>query len=337
MTTKLVTIDYTPEQSRRWDEFVSQSNLSTVLHTRNFLAYHEGRFVDRSVIVIEKSSGEIQGVMPMAQDPECETNVISHPGSTMGDCVTRTPSPGLYYSCLKLIAAHLSNAGYETVTVRPIPSCFGEQPNESSLRLFHVVGKAVRMDLWSTLNLDRDFRLQKKKRASVKFAERAGVIIRSAENAQDWGVFYDILEANLRAAHDTVPTHNLSEILDLDRRLGANSLLLLAESPDGEICAATWLIRYNKSTWHTQYICSTPAGRRLSGVDLLLFRTMERLRGLGIGQLSFGISTLGDGWAFNADLLDYKQKFGGGVIVHNHFHADLQRIVEFDSGQGSAD
>ncbi len=56
--------------------------MATFLHTRRFLAYHQDRFKDVSLLLANDKG--IVGLFPAALDPAEARTVVSHPGITYG-------------------------------------------------------------------------------------------------------------------------------------------------------------------------------------------------------------------------------------------------------------
>lgn len=315
-----------------WDAFLKGTHGGTVMHSRHFLAYHGDRFQDESLCVWRDPGVRLKAVMPLARSLSDADTVVSHPGSTFGGLIEDGIQPAERAVLLSEIARLLRDRGYRTLVYKPAPAIFGEQFDESDLRLLLQAGTVRRSDLWSFIRLDHRHGLSAKRRASVKAAARKGVTVRKAQTEADWPAFHAMLAANLAVRHHTAPVHTLEQMLSLRARMAGENELWLAEGPDGALLAGTWCFAYNAHALHTQYIASTPEGRGLGAVDCLLAGVIDDAVGRGLRILSFGISTQPDGYRINDNLLKQKLRFGAGVAVCWQFDVDLARLVEVAAG-----
>lgn len=315
-----------------WDALIARSHGGTVMHSRRFLAYHGDRFQDESLCLWSDPGVRLHAALPLARSPSAPDTVVSHPGSTFGGLIEDGVDPEKRAALLSACARHLLDRGFRRMTYKPQPAIFGQQFDESDLRLMTRAGSVHRSDLWNFIRLDQSHALSEKRRSSVKAAGRKGITVREAQGETEWRLFYAMLTENLSARHGVAPVHSIDELLSLRERLGDGSRLWLAIGRDGEILAGTWCLAYNSSTAHTQYIASTEQGRKLGAVDFLLASMMDRYANDGFGIFSFGVNTLKDGFSINKGLLKQKLQFGSGVTVHWQFDVDLERLATIDAG-----
>ena len=63
---------YTEADAQAWDALCESAYMSTLLHTRRYMAHHGDRFIDRSVL-IEEDDGRFLGAIPAAvSSPDAE-------------------------------------------------------------------------------------------------------------------------------------------------------------------------------------------------------------------------------------------------------------------------
>ncbi|WP_457580207.1 GNAT family N-acetyltransferase [Ensifer canadensis] len=323
---------YDDSVKQAWDAFVPTTQAGTIMHSRRFLEYHGKRFEDESLCIWSDPGVRLKAAIPLARAPNTTDVVASHPGSTFGGMIANVIDPSERASILSAVAGTLLERGYRKLVYKTVPAIFGQQFDESDLRLLLRAGTVRRADLWSFIRVDRAYAFSAKRRASIKAAERKGVLLRQGQQEADWVAFHTLLCSNLQERHSTVPVHSLAEMLDLRRRLEGENQLWLAYGPDGEILAGTWCFAYNAETLHTQYIASNPRGRELGAVDYLLAGVIDATAASSFKVMSFGINTLSDGYAINTNLLKQKLRFGSGVAVHWHFDVDLEQLAKADAG-----
>ncbi len=326
---------YDDSVKQTWDGFVPTTQAGTIMHSRRFLEYHGERFKDESLCIWSDPGVRLKAAIPLARAPNAADVVASHPGSTFGGMIANVIDPSERASILSAVAGTLLERGYRKLVYKTVPAIFGQQFDESDLRLLLRTGTVRRADLWSFIRIDRAYAFSAKRRASIKAAERKGVELRQAHQEADWVAFHTLLSSNLQERHSTVPVHSLAEMLDLRRRLEGENQLWLAYGPDGEILAGTWCFAYNAETLHTQYIASNPRGRELGAVDYLLAGVIDATAASSFKVMSFGINTLSDGYAINTNLMKQKLRFGSGVAVHWHFDVDLEQLANVDAGFAS--
>lgn len=252
-----------------WDDLVARSHGGTVMHSRRFLGYHGDRFHDESLCIWSDPGVRLKAVLPLARSSGAADVVVSHPGSTFGGLIEGGIDPAERSALLSSIAHLLLDRGYRQLVYKPTPAIFGDQFDESDLRLMLQAGTVRRSDLWNFIRLDRPHALSAKRRASVKAAGRKGVVVRRAETDAEWQAFHSLLTAGLAERHGATPVHSLTEMLDLRGRIAGENELWLAIGPDGDVLAGTWCLAYNAGTLHTQYITSSAAGRAAGAVSTL--------------------------------------------------------------------
>ncbi len=328
-------LSITPYEARfegPWDDLVARSHGGTVMHSRRFLGYHGDRFQDESLCAWSDPGVRLAAILPLARSPGAGDVVVSHPGSTFGGLIEDGIDPQDRAAILSGFAQILLDRGFRQMVYKPAPAIFGEQFDESDLRLMMRMGSVRRSDLWNFIRLDHDHGLSPKRRASFRAAGRKGVTVRRAADEADWRRFHAMLCDNLESRHGKAPVHSLDEMLALRERLAGENELWLAVGPDGDIVAGTWCLFYTAHTIHTQYIASTAEGRKLGAVDFLLASLVEDAAARGLRGFSFGINTEGDGFSINSGLLKQKLGFGSGVTVHWQFDVDLARLARGEAG-----
>lgn len=300
----------------RWDAFVMACPKGTLLHTQRFLGYHGARFADRSLI-LERGERWV-GVLPAVLHPDRPTTVVSHFGATFGGLlVKRLAAAELTYELLQAAAAHYRKSGVEELVFRLPPAHLAAQPDEAALHaLFRLGARIDRMDLWSVIQLDRPRR--RKDVASARQGKRLGVTVELAERAEDYSAYHELLVASLARRHGATPVHSCEALLQLRQRLGEDQALWLARQPDGTLGAGLWLLRHREGVFHTQYIAGAESARKTRSLDVLTDHLVADLQARGARILSFGASTEDGGRHLNANLHQFKSKFGGGALTQAH-------------------
>ena len=74
-------VRYAPEYKDQWNSFLNKSKNATFLFHRNFLSYHEDKFIDHSLIALDNKN-KIIGILPA--NIANNNTLISHQGLTYG-------------------------------------------------------------------------------------------------------------------------------------------------------------------------------------------------------------------------------------------------------------
>ena len=306
---------FTPKDSMAWDLFCEKTLQGTFLHTRQFLSYHEDRFIDQSLII---SEGEKWlGVFPAAINPSEPSQVVSHPGITYGGLLHRGALRGeLMVEALLLIQEFYAKLGFKSLIYKVTPSFYHRSPAQDDLyALFRLGASKIRCDLSSTIDLENRLPLIKGRRWALKKAQKSNVNI--VQGVQYLKAFWEILTNNLAEKHGALPVHSLLEMEILMKRFPEEILCICAEH-NGNIVAGTVLFVMHQ-TLHTQYIASNSSGRDVSALDAVI----EHCISLGIATnkrwFDFGINNENNGLILNDSLYAYKNGFGGGGYTHDFY------------------
>ncbi len=316
---------YRPDDAAAWDDLVARSVNGTILHTRRFLAYHGDRFRDRS-LVVTKSNGKVAGVLPAAEDPVDQSVVTSHPGLTYGGLVhDGTLYGGPLIQALAEVAAEYRVQGFRRLRYRAVPSIYHSSPAaDDQYALSRLGADRYRRDLAAVIKLAHRGRVWSGRRTWRKRAEAAGV--RTEENWDDIAGYWGILEENLAARHDAMPTHSLAEIEYLHERFPAQVILLTAKL--GGTLVAGNLFFIEGPVLQARYTATTSEGRKVSATDLVIEHGIALAGARGCQFYSMGTSTLDGGRQLNGSQYAFKVSFGGGGVIHETCELDLGRVLD---------
>lgn len=326
-----MTMNIRPFETRdaaAWDAVVDAAPNATFLHSRRFLAYHGARFVDASLIV-EGEQGPA-AVFPAALDPADAAHVISHPGATYGGLIAPKLTASATIETLLAIGKHYKTQGRTRLTYKTVPHHLTALPSQADrYALWRLGATMTRRDLWSVIWSHETSETTSRLKRQLKIAERAALDVGVDDSDAGYRAYHEMLCANLEERHGVKPVHTADELIELRDRLGSDVALWLARQPGTQVpLAGVWLFRHGKTAWHTQYIASSPAGRELRAMHILLQRLLDEARANGIGALSYGAVTEQDGRVLNPGLEQFKVEFGGGLVIHDFFTLSLADLAE---------
>jgi len=306
---------FTPEDAVAWDLFCEQSLQGTLLHTYKFLSYHQGRFIDQSLVIFDDEKW--LGIFPAALNPKDPSQVVSHPGSTYGGVVHQGGIRGeVMIEALHLIQAFYAKLGYKSLVYKATPTFYHRSPAQDDLyALFRLGASKFRCDLSSTIDLENRLPVIKGRRWGLKKAQKSNVSI--LQGPQYLKGLWEILTNNLSEKHEASPVHTLREIEVLVERFPEEILCICAQHNGLIVAGVILFVTHN--TIHTQYIASNATGREVSALDAVIEHSIY----LGINAkkrwFDFGINNEKNGLILNNSLYTYKNGFGGGGYTHDFY------------------
>jgi len=313
---------YRPEDQPAWDALVHAARNGVFLFERRYLDYHHDRFDDASLLVHRE--GRLCALLPAHRVVAADGPwLVSHGGLTFGGLVLH-PDLGAadVLALVEELASWLGAQGWRRLVYRPVPHIFHRLPSEDDVYALHRLGaRLVRVDLASTVDLERRPPLASGRRHALKKAERAGVRVGLS---RDFAAFWRLLEGVLAQRHGTQPTHRLAEIEQLAARCDEIHLHA-AWRNDGEAPAhlLAGLVTYRfDGVLHTQYMAASDEGRQFGALDAIVGALLQAPPA-GARWLSFGASSHDQGRQLNAGLAAQKEMFGARSTVLTTFELDL--------------
>jgi Acetyltransferase (GNAT) domain len=307
---------YSPRDQPAWDDFVVRSKNATFLFRRGFMDYHSDRFIDHSLMAFQ--DGKLVGLLPASQGTG--GTIVSHGGLTYGGMITdaRTTA-ALALDMFRQLLDHSKNeAGFLRLHYKPVPHIYHRMPAEEDLHALFLCGAQLcRSDLSGTIALQAFEGFAKSKRAGIKVADRAGIVV---TESREFASFWAMLAERLAERHGASPTHALHEIELLAGRF-PNEIRLFVAKRQTVICAGI-LVFDCGNTVHTQYIASNEAGREVCAIDAIvahLVTIVYRDR----RWFDFGISTEKQGRELNLGLSRQKEMYGARTTVYQQFLIEL--------------
>jgi hypothetical protein len=313
---------YREQDADAWDKLTSESWNGTFLHTRRFLAYHGDRFQDLS-IVVEDVGERLVGVFPAALHPEHADTGVSHPGLTYGGVVHRGALRGVaLLEVLQDICALYRRMGLRRLRYKPVPYIYHTVPSADDLyALFRLEAVRYRCELSAAIDLDAYQKPSKLRRRDLAKARKADLSITSGPECLDQ--FWPVLEANLKAKHDTRPVHTLDEITYLQNRFPEQIRCIIGTL--GRRVVAGVVLFQTPRVVHVQYSASTAEGNAVGASTAV----MNYAVGEGIHPraryFDFGVSNEKQGWMLNEGLYRFKASFGAGGVAQEFYEVTLDK------------
>jgi hypothetical protein len=311
---------FEPGDQPEWESLFAASGSGTMLHSREYLAYHGQRFVDRS-LALRDPGGRLRGIVPAAESRDDAAAIVSHPGATYGGVLAAAGVTGAAYAAmLRRAFGFWAELGYRELVYKPVPFIYHRTPcQEDSYVLWQLGARVSRRTLSACIDLAQRLEPSSRRKRSLAKARRSGCAVRSGYDVL--AQFWPVAESALLERHDVRPVHTLEEIQYLARRFAAN-IECLGAFVDGELVAGAVLYLSPTAT-HVQYSLSSPRGLAAGAMDVLIDHAIAASAERGARYVDLGISTDAAGTELNEGLHRFKMEFGAGTIVYEQFALDL--------------
>lgn len=304
---------YNNSKKETWDDFVTSSKNGTFLFCRDYMDYHADRFIDYSFMFYKNN--KLLAVLPANADNDI---LFSHQGLTYGGFIL---SKDLKLKDLLVFSSEflrvLKELSFIKFIYKCIPYIYHKQFADEDLYMlfkqsFTLSGRQVS----SAMYLNDKIPFSENKIRNIKRLASDEFLFKASD---DWQLFWDILENNLKTKYNTKPTHTLAEILLLKNKFPQNILLYGLYDLNGELASACVLYLTDK-VLHLQYIASSFKYNELNVNDLLMSYVLD----LDLAPIfDYGISTESQGKILNENLLQHKEGFGLRAVMYDIYSLDL--------------
>jgi hypothetical protein len=314
---------YQKEDKDVWDNFVQNSKNGTFLFERNFMEYHEDRFIDYSLMIFKDE--ELFAVLPANLSSQNE--VFSHSGLTYGGIVLgKEVRLNLYLVLFREILSFLNLMGIDILKLKLLPIFYSNIPSQENIYALFLVGARIfRVDTSLTILQEEKLSYQSRRIRSIKKVQKLNY---SIANGNDFKVFWnDILEPNLMSRFGNKPVHSLAEIELLAEKFPKNISQVNIFVNDKIVAGAT--IFETKYVAHAQYISASDYGRESGAIDELFNYMITELYNKK-KYFDFGICNEQDGKFLNHGLLDWKEGFGGRTFTHEFYEINTTNFSLLD-------
>jgi hypothetical protein len=311
-------VQYKSSDAAQWDEFCATNTNSTFLHTRQYLSYHQDRYIDHSLLIYAEN--KLIGLFPIGISKSINSVPMSHPGISYGGVIHSGKLLGeLMIEAFDLSMDHLKNLGYKKFIYKPIPYIYNGFPAQDDLYALFVRGaKLTRCDLSSAINLANRRKIESK-RINTQISNNLAYSLQFGFDAID--KFWFLLEQNLKEKYKTSPTHSLEEIIHL-KELFPNNIELITISNSDE-CIGGLVLYWTQQVCHIQYMGTNSLGREKNAMDAIVDKVILMAIDRGIYLIDFGHSNENFGQNLNSGLYNFKSKFGGGGVGLLEFTIEL--------------
>jgi hypothetical protein len=302
---------YQGNDYENWNAFIGKAKNATFLFHRDFMEYHNDRFQDYSLIVLEGEKWV--AVLPANV---VGNEILSHQGLTYGGLVyNEKVKLASVIAVLKSILLFLNDNKMEKLQVKLIPSIYHQKPAEElNYALFLIEAQLIRRDSMAVLDLLNKNTLSKLRKRSIQKGISNDFVIKEVADFESF--WNEILIPNLAKKHQVKPVHSLQEILKLKALFPKN--IRQFNVYKNEIIVAGTTIFESENVAHCQYISGDEDKNELGGLDLLFQHLITEFFKDKL-FFDFGISNENEGRKLNNGLSYWKESFGASTIVQDFY------------------
>lgn len=314
---------YETKDYNDWNTFISKAKNATFLFHRDFMEYHQDRFEDFSLIVMEGET--IVCVLPANRVGD---TVYSHQGLTYGGLVL-LPSAKLYevIYIFKALLCYLSDYGIAKFNLKKIPSIYCDTfSDEIDYLIFICKGITVMKHNVSVIKLDRDFKISKSRRECINRGNNRNLIIKEETDLETF--WNELLIPNLMDKYGAKPVHTLEEIMLLKMRFPDNIRHFNVYDAESLVCGTTVFI--TKNVVKPQYISGSENNNALGSIDFLyhyLITTIAKNKTF----FDLGPSHENNGLSIVKNINFWKESFGAHSLVQEFYEVETANHFLLDT------
>ncbi len=314
------------------DAFIMDDNTNgEFISTWKYLSYHKGRFLEDSIVVLEKESQFIRGVMMASVDVDHQ-KIISHAGTTFaGPVISKKTEIALKEEILDKMFSYYEEK-YQRIELKLIPPCYTFHPYQeidyfllkrgfsygitALANVIHISQICTMEDVLTLCNSRRRNQIKKTVLEDL---------FQLKEKELDKSV-WEHMNQNLQRKYQSHTTHTFDEINELANKFPDQIRAFYMETREGEYGAFA-LVYCFKNVFHTQYLDLNYRFSKQMPNLMLISKLILKARELGYSYFSFGASTEDSGNILNYSLFRYKAEYGGGSILLPLYTKDLSESV----------
>lgn len=302
---------YTSEDALAWNAFVAQAKQASFLFHRDFMEYHQHRFQDYSLIVLDQDKWV--AVLPANRVDDA---VFSHQGLTYGgllyDDKTRLET---VIEAFRNVLVFLESDGVTHLQVKSVPDIYHVVPAEElSYVLFLAQAQLVRRDALAVIDLSKPVKISEIRKRGIKKGVQNQLSVQEKMSFDD---FWDlILVPNLKNKHELTPVHTAAEMALLKSYFPMNVRQFNVYDREELIGGTTIFV--TPQVVHVQYIASKNGESNQGNLDFLFHHLMTNIFP-NKKFFDFGCSNEEQGKKLNVGLSYWKESFGAGTVVQDFY------------------
>lgn len=312
---------YAEADFNRWNDFVGRAKNATFLFRREFMTYHQDRFVDASLMLYKNTV--LVGVLPANRVGDL---VVSHGGLTYGGllCLKEVKMKE-FLAYWEVVLRYLSENGTKRIQLKEMPRMYNRFCSEElAYMVFLTNGHCFRTDVLSVIEQNNKLPISKKRMASSAKGFSLGFYV---EEEASFDRFWNtVLIPNLQEKHEVAPVHSLVEIEKLHALFPKGIRQFNLYNAEHELVAGGTVFETD-TVAHVQYISGVKSWNDKGAVDWLHHYLIEVVF-KEKKYFDFGSSNESGGRKLNEGLLFWKESFGARTMVQNFYEIETKQFKQ---------
>ena len=302
-----------------WNAFVSKSKNSTFLFDRNYMAHHDAKFTDFSLVI--QTGQRWQAVLPanIVDDVLHSHQFLTYGGLVFGDGLKQIE----VIEILKAILIFLENLNIKTLIFKLIPIIYHKKPaDDLSYALWLANAQLIGRDSLKVVDLRQDFKISKTRQEGIRRGQKNELKI--VEEALFEPFWNQVLAPNMLRRHGTKPIHSAAEIQDLQVKFPANIRHFNVYLKNQIVAGTTVFVCDN--VVHPQHISALENRTELGSIDFLYHYLITNVFA-AFHYFDFGCSNLSFGKKLDKDLIFWKETYGASTVVQDCYEIQTKNHI----------
>lgn len=306
---------YFTKKKIEWDNFVRKSKNGHFFFYRDYMEYHNDRFIDFS-LMIYNDKGNLIALLPANRDGN---EVISHGGLTFGGFISdKKMTVSRMLEIFDAVKYFLRQAGVKSFIYKCMPAIYNQYSADEALyALFRNNAILYRRDVSFSIHLPNKLGYQEQRKRAVKKGYKNQYTLQISNKYDE---YINLMDKILTKYHGTHPVHTAKELSLLADRFPKNIKLYTAEK-NGKVEAGT-VIFLQAGVVHTQYLANSDEGKKTGALDCLLDWLITDVY-KDKTWFDFGIACEQGGHYLNEGLAAQKEGFGARAVVHDFYKINV--------------
>ena len=317
-------VPYLEEYAGKWDDFVENKSINgTFLHTRKFYNHHPQNHIDDKSYLFFKKNRLIGVIGCTLQD--AGTVLISHQRSTYGGFIVDKHA-NIEASLIMvqlLLEEAVKNQVKEIIIRNPFRIFYHKPCDEFDYAMWYFGFQVLYRDLEIAIPINEKIDLETNYTEGTRSGVHKALKNLTVEESNDYKTFWVLLEKTLDERHNTIPTHNYSQICELLQKVGNERVKLFVTKKNNHIIAGLVLFVLNDICVHAQYIAYDIAFQNERPLNILLHQVSTWAQQKGFQYFNLGRPTEDNGNIINFNLFKFKVSYGGRGVLRETMHIKL--------------
>lgn len=294
----MIVARYNIDHKNLWNAFVDSSVNGCFLHRREFMEYHQERFIDYSLMIWKDD--KLIACFPAHQ----EGSVLkSHKGLTYGSLLYSDPED--FVEAINSLHQYMKDVNFHQVEIKLSPAYYNSYYEAQLHSLFSNDYKITSKALDLYINLNQPWIPSSKKTAGYRNGKFD--LLKLVLNTDFETFWSQLLVPQLEERHHTKPVHTLEEIKLLHSRFPGKIVQYFVEF-EAQLIGGITVFNFDKIL-KIQYAAANKKGFEMNAMEFLYQEIIRLARDSNQQYVDLGTVNHPDG-SINEGLYQFKKQLG---------------------------